>query len=320
MVPARFAAHERDTVGDSEMSTTDPSPPDTGARPGAGLVYRAFDFTFTLAGSSASVAADVMGCMRAEATDLAPARVVLDQHGSDEHVLTVDGESEFLTDDLGKLVHQTMWEVTRRGVESRSGSLILHAAAVDIDGTIVLISGRSGAGKSTLAAALLDLGADYLTDEAVEIGPTGRPVDWLLRPLKLDEDALETMRAVDGLTFAEPADFVRSPGPLLPDGTVHVPVPIGRLFQPRSANAMMIIFLEAQAGPLRPERAPRSTAVSRLIGESFVPGSRQQAGLDAAASLTDGPTLLTMSGGSVHQRADWIAATVRSDAAGVRSA
>jgi hypothetical protein len=305
------------------MPPTDSSPSVRSERPDRGSlrVYRSFDFTFTLEGSSASVAADVMGCMGTDVTEISPARVVLDENGPVGHVLRVDGESEFRTDDLGKLVHQTMWEVTRRGVESRAGSLVLHAAGVELDGTIVLISGRSGAGKSTLAAALLDLGAAYLTDEAVEIGPSGRPIDWLLRPLKLDEDALETMRAVDGLTFAEPTGFVRSPGPLLPDGTVHVPVPTGRLFDRRSAaTGMMLIFLEAQAGPLRPERAPRSTAVARLIGESFVPGSRQQAGLDAAALLTDGPTLLTMSGGSVHQRADWIAATVRTTNAGTKPA
>lgn len=296
------------------MPPSSPTLPTTATEhPAAGPnhVYRAFDFAFTLHGSSSGVAADVMGCMRTDATASAPAIVSLDGDGDGGHVLHVDGESEFRTDDLGKLVHQTMWEVTRRGVDSRSDSLVLHAAAVELHGTIVLISGRSGAGKSTLAAALLDVGADYLTDEAVEIDEEGRPVDWLLRPLKLDETALEVLRMAEGLTFAEPAGFVRSPGPLLPDGTVHVPVPAGRLYDGHTAGGAMIVFLESQAGPLRPERALRSTAVARLIGESFVPGSRRQRGLDAAGILTDGPQLLTMSGGSVHQRAEWIEHALR---------
>jgi hypothetical protein len=289
-----------------------PSDPDLVSPNGvsAASTYRAFDFTFTLEGTSASIAADVMGCMRTPARNATPAHVVLDIDADGEHLLRVDGESEFRTDDIGKLVHQTMWEVTRRGVDSRADALILHAAAVVIHETVVLISGRSGAGKSTLAAALLDLGAEYLTDEAVEIDTGGRPVDWLLRPLKLDEDALATLRQIGGLTFTD-ADFIGSTGPLLPDGTVHVPVPRGRLFAERPIAKTMIVFLESQAGPLRPQPALRSTAVARLIGESFVPGSRRQSGLDAAALLTDGPQLLTMSGGSVHQRAEWIESALR---------
>jgi hypothetical protein len=273
--------------------------------------YRAFDFTFTLHGATAAVAADVMGCMRAEARSTAPTRVVLETGAPNEHVLHLDGESEFRTDDLGQLVHQTMWEVTRRGVDSRADALVIHAAAVVLHGKVVLISGRSGSGKSTLAAALLDLGAEYLTDEAVEIDASGRPVDWLVRPLKLDEDALATLGQAGGLTFTGTDGVAGATGPLLPDGTIHVPVPRGRLFDRRPTDGTMVVFLESQAGPLRPEPAPRSTAVARLIGESFVPGSRRQSGLEAAALLTDGPQLLTMSGGSVHQRAEWIDAALR---------
>ncbi|MDX2380561.1 MAG: hypothetical protein QNM02_12490 [Acidimicrobiia bacterium] len=257
------------------------------------------------------MAVDVMGCMRAEARSNIPARITLDEESPGDHVLRLDGESEFRTDDLGKLVHQTMWEVTRRGVHSRTDALVLHAAAVMLHGTIVLISGRSGAGKSTLAAALLELGASYLTDEAVEIDATGQPVDWLVRPLKLDEHSLNSLDQVGGLTFTHSKGFVRSSGPVLPDGTVHVPVAAERLFDKRPTAGTMVVFLESQAGPLLPEPASRSTAVARLIGESFVPGSRRQSGLEAAASLSKGPRLLTMSGGSVQQRAEWIDAALR---------
>jgi hypothetical protein len=277
----------------------------------ASPTYRAFDFRFTLDGAAAAVAADVMGCMRADVRSTSPTRVVLETDAPNEHVLHLDGESEFRTDDLGKLVHQTMWEVTRRGVDSRSDALVIHAASVVLHDRVVLISGRSGSGKSTLAAALLDLGAEYLTDEAVEIDATGRPVDWLVRPLKLDEDALATLDDAGGLGFTGTDGFARSSGLLLPDGTLHVPVPRGRLFDRRPTDGTMVVFLESQAGPLRPEPAPRSTAVARLIGESFVPGSRRQSGLEAAALLTDGPRLLTMSGGSVDQRAEWIDAALR---------
>jgi hypothetical protein len=49
----------------------------------------------------------------------------------------------------------------------------VHAGVVAIDGGALLFPGRSGAGKTTLVAALLRMGAEYLSDEFAVIGPRG---------------------------------------------------------------------------------------------------------------------------------------------------
>lgn len=47
------------------------------------------------------------------------------------------------------------------------GRLFFHASAVALDGAGVLILGPSGSGKSTLALALMALGAELISDDAV---------------------------------------------------------------------------------------------------------------------------------------------------------
>ena len=49
------------------------------------------------------------------------------------------------------------------------GRVVLHGSAVAVDGAAVAVIGPSGAGKSTTAAALLDLGAELLSDDVVVV-------------------------------------------------------------------------------------------------------------------------------------------------------
>lgn len=67
----------------------------------------------------------------------------------------------------------------------------VHAGCVVIDGAAVVIPGLSRSGKSTLVAALLDLGASYMSDEYALLDSAGRVYPYL-KPLGL--------RAEDGLT------------------------------------------------------------------------------------------------------------------------
>ncbi|MFN8019191.1 MAG: PqqD family peptide modification chaperone [Acidimicrobiales bacterium] len=59
-----------------------------------------------------------------------------------------------------------------RAVTWAPSPLALHAGAVrSPEGTVVAIAGPSGSGKSTLVAQLVQAGWDYLTDEALGLGP-----------------------------------------------------------------------------------------------------------------------------------------------------
>ena len=50
-----------------------------------------------------------------------------------------------------------------------SGSLIIHATCVDINGSGVLILGRSGSGKSSLAINLIALGSTLVADDQCKL-------------------------------------------------------------------------------------------------------------------------------------------------------
>jgi len=59
------------------------------------------------------------------------------------------------------------------------GWLFLHAAAVAHEGAVTLIAGESGSGKTTVLLAMLDAGAQYLSDDAVLLDPgTGMVYPW----------------------------------------------------------------------------------------------------------------------------------------------
>ena len=74
---------------------------------------------------------------------------------------------------------------------SRRGCHLIHAAAVGIGGTGVLLAGPSGAGKSTAAVACLEAGFEFLGDDFVLVDTTGAPTAHsVYGTAKLGRDAL----------------------------------------------------------------------------------------------------------------------------------
>lgn len=57
--------------------------------------------------------------------------------------------------------------------EHARGAVFIHAGVVAIGGQAVVLPGRSMTGKTTLVSALLDAGADYLSDEYAVLDDTG---------------------------------------------------------------------------------------------------------------------------------------------------
>ena len=92
------------------------------------------------------------------------------------------------------------------------GALVLHAAAVLVEGKAVLFLGPSGAGKSTLAAAFARAGTPTLGDDTVALWPGTGGAGFTVRPaaasFKMWHDALSAANvAPDGLaSVAERAD------------------------------------------------------------------------------------------------------------------
>jgi hypothetical protein len=232
------------------------------------------------------------------ATDCTP--ICLERTGPDgPFELLIDGHSTFRTVDLGALVHQTVWEVTRRGIASRDGLLVLHSAALLIDNTTVLVSGPSGSGKSTLTAALVADGADYLTDEAVEIDRFGCAAAAIARPIHLSRDSLDTL-----------GREIHAPDVPMPGGGAYL-VTDSCFGTARPPTDTIIIFLDGLAGALHISRPLRSDAVARLARESFPSGAGDQARLEIVKKLVRQSEHLTLSGGSSARRASSIINLIR---------
>ncbi len=73
-----------------------------------------------------------------------------------------------------------------RAAASAPGACVLHAAALERDGSGLLLAGASGQGKSTMTLALMGQGAGYLTDELAAVHPSGEVIG-LRRPVGVAE-------------------------------------------------------------------------------------------------------------------------------------
>ncbi|MDB5705676.1 MAG: HPr kinase [Sphingomonas bacterium] len=88
---------------------------------------------------------------------------------------------------------------------SLEGGAVLHGSAIAHEGAGIVLIGDSGQGKSTLTAALIEQGAQFLTDDivALGLGPDGYAIAGGARTLSLAPDAFA---ALEPGGFAELAE------------------------------------------------------------------------------------------------------------------
>lgn len=91
---------------------------------------------------------------------------VIDSRLSDVVIHAVDGAPQ---DTLGVLVAGTLLSF----LLALRGEPVLHASAVDVDGTAVAFVGSSGMGKSTMATLLCAAGAQLITDDVLRVDLDG---------------------------------------------------------------------------------------------------------------------------------------------------
>jgi hypothetical protein len=120
---------------------------------------------------------------------------IVRRHNSDQELVSVyfDGESAARRTSPAESIEVTLRDLNRLATTRTSGSVLLHAGAVEFDGRVVVVTGESGRGKSTLTAALVRAGGAYLTDELVIIDPGDLRVRPYPKPLDLDPTSLELL-------------------------------------------------------------------------------------------------------------------------------
>lgn len=88
---------------------------------------------------------------------------------------------------LDRVVDEVLGGLAARGI------LVLHAAAVELDGLAYLLAGHSGAGKSTLTLGLVREGAGWLTDELTLIDRDDRTVLPYPRAIHVSPETLDLL-------------------------------------------------------------------------------------------------------------------------------
>jgi HprK-related kinase A len=144
--------------------------------------------------------------------------------------------------------------------------LLLHSAAVERDGTAMLLPAWPGSGKSTLAASLACRGWRYLSDEFGVVVPSTLQVLPFPRPAALKNESIDVMRR-----FA-PDAYIGPTFPRTRKGSVaHLRVPQSSVIQAREgARIGAVVFPDFQAGaPVAVRTLTQSAAFLKLAHNAF---------------------------------------------------
>lgn len=210
-------------------------------------MYAALDAVFELHADEplGTVFADTLVDL---ASDAPPAhRLEVACHRADWWTIAWDGEILHHYDDVAPTLATAIGEISDRAAVSVGPEhLVVHAAVVALDGVGIALVGAAGAGKSTLAAACVQHGFDYLSDELCCIGADGR-LRAYPRPISLRKGAAPLL----GLDPPRDRLFDQA-----------WPVPVGRLGGAPVPGADLggVAFLQRRSdwGSLQPETPGRA--------------------------------------------------------------
>jgi hypothetical protein len=214
-----------------------------------------------------------------------PARnvFILRRHtGSDPTSVSIYREDRAITRRSGTdlAIARVAWEVNRGVIEEAENRLLLHAAAAERDGKIVLLAGPEGSGKSTLVAALVCSGFRYVTDETVAVELPGMTIAPYPKPVALDSRSLASLRDLwPGVPQTQDSGSVEQ---LLP---AHA---IGRgAVAPPGGIARVLVLLSAyRPGVATAARSiARSEAATILVEQAFNFRELGPGRLDAMAEI-----------------------------------
>ena len=162
----------------------------------------------------------------------------------------------------GLAVARLVWEVNRGVVEESTGHVLLHAAAAEREGSVVLLAGPSRAGKSTLVAALVRAELRYVTDETVAIDPASAGIVPYPKPIGLERGSwplLPDLRPDAEAGGGEPEQWLVPPRSIRADAVA-----------PSGGVASLVLFPAHRPGhPTKAQPIARAEAAVALAEHSF---------------------------------------------------
>jgi hypothetical protein len=198
--------------------------------------------------------------------------------------------------DVGDLVFELEKAILIAVQKQRPDLLFLHAAALERDGSAIVLVGESGHGKSTTAWGLLHHGFSYLSDELA-------PVD---------------LRTLEVLPYPHALCLKQRPPPAysLPDGTVdlgatlHVPVrslPAAAATPPCILKAVFIVRHDAHAREPSLQRISTAEAAAKLYVSTLNALAHEARGLDAVLRVAGSASCFTLQAADLGQTCELVA-------------
>lgn len=142
--------------------------------------------------------------------------------------IAVDGRLVSTEADITMSMFRLTTLVTALAADESPLPVLVHSAAVVVQGRAWLLAGRSNQGKSSTTVELMYRGAGYLTDEVVAITPRAGLVSGLARPIGLEGRYREARPELaphpvtgDECRWAVPPDLI---------GRVEHEAPLGGIF------------------------------------------------------------------------------------------
>jgi HprK-related kinase A len=199
-------------------------------------------------------------------------------------IFELDGQQPFKPLPLDQALPMFEWGLNYAIAGQAHQYLIIHAAAIERNGRVVIFPGIPGAGKSTLAAGLAYRGWRLLSDELALLRMTDRQVVPLARPISLKNQSIEVMRrwAPDGIFSAASRDTIKGTVALL-----RAPADsIARVAE--VAPPGWIVFPRWQAGAsARLEPYPRAAGLMELCQNAMNYSLHGARGFALLASIFD---------------------------------
>jgi hypothetical protein len=189
-----------------------------------------------------------------------------EDHGPDKQpriVVSLDGIRLRAVSDPSLGLGHLLWDLNRRVVEKASPQhLLLHAAAAERDGRVVMLPGPSESGKTTLVAGLVHAGLSYVTDEAVAFDLDDVLVRPYPKPLDVDAGSWPVLAHLAPPPDLELAPYLTDQWHLAPSsvgtGIVASPAPVRLIIAPtyrRGATTTLIPMSRSEAVVVMAEQA-----------------------------------------------------------------
>jgi hypothetical protein len=204
------------------------------------------------------------GCVLGEAGP-APHVFVLHRYansGAASVSVSRDGQAILERAPVDLAIAHLVWHVNRGVVEDERDRLLLHAAAAEEDGRVVLLAGPEGSGKSTLVAALVQSGLRYVTDETVAIEAHGTTIAPYPKPIGLDRASLDSL---GDLVPTIPSSFKAGDQQLVPPQAIRR----SAVAQSHGVARLLVLLAYRPGHDTAARPTPRAEAAAALAEQSF---------------------------------------------------